>query len=294
MNSSFLEQTKTKSEGDIMHTVWKGNLSFGLVNIGVKLHSVIEEKDVKLISLHKDCLVPIQHEKIAPGCDDDHIEANDIIKAYEYRPNEYVLISNEELEVLKKAYEVKSVTIISFVQLEEVDPVYFDRSYFLSPTGGSEKAYVLLRQALERTGKIGIVSITLRSRQHLAVIRAHESCLILETIHYPDEVRTADMVPNIPADDQITIQTRELIAATTLINQLTVPFVPEDYTDQYRTALLDLIESKIEQHDVQSKPILSPTSERIATIIEALNASIEQTKPTAKPKPVHKTTQVTS
>jgi DNA end-binding protein Ku len=262
-----------------MHTVWKGNLTFGLVNIGVKLHSAIEDKDVKLISIHKDCLVPIQYEKTAPGCEDESVEQDDIIKAYEYSPNKYVLISDEELNTLKKEYEVKAVDLISFVQLEEIDPIYFERSYFISPTEGSEKAYLLLRQALERTGKIGIVKITLRSRQHLAVIRVHEHALILETIHYPDEVRSIDRVPNLPADDQITTHTKELVAAITLINQLTVPFVPEDYKDEYRTALLDLIEEKIEKkEDLQAKPIIPTGKENILNIIEALTASIERTK----------------
>jgi DNA end-binding protein Ku len=261
-----------------MHTVWKGNLSFGLINIGIKLHSAIEDKDVKLIAIHKDCLVPIQYQKVVPGCEEGTVEPEDIVKAYKYSANKYVIISEEELNTLKKEYEVKAVDIISFVQLEEIDPIYFDRSYFVSPTDGSEKTYILLRQALERTGKIGIVNISLRSRQHLAVIRVHEHGLILETIHYPDEVRSITQVPNLPLEEQVTIQTKELIAASTLINQLTVPFVPQDYTDEYRTALLDLIETKIEKEDVQVRSIVNPKKDNILSIMEALNTSIEQTK----------------
>src|SRR4030095_16818359 len=138
------------SRGDYMHTVWKGNLSFGLINIGIKLHSAIEDKDVKLIAIHKDCLVPIQYQKVVPGCEEGTVEPEDIVKAYKYSANKYVIISEEELNTLKKEYEVKAVDIISFVQLEEIDPIYFDRSYFVSPTDGSEKTYILLRQALER------------------------------------------------------------------------------------------------------------------------------------------------
>ncbi len=261
-----------------MHTVWKGNLTFGLVNIGVKLHSVVEEKDVKLVNIHKDCLTPIKYEKTAPGCD-DHVELDDIVKAYEYGQNKYVILDEQELEKLKEEFEVKSVDLISFVQLEEIDPVYFNRSYFISPAEGSEKAYVLLRQALERTGKIGIVKISLRSKQHLAVIRVYEHCLILETIHYPDEVRSVENVPNLPKDEQLTVHTKELVAAITLINQLTEPFAPENYTDEYRTALMDLIEEKIEKEEVELKPIINPKKESILNIMEALTASIERTKP---------------
>ncbi|MFJ8265079.1 Ku protein [Peribacillus asahii] len=267
-----------------MHTVWKGNLSFGLVNIGIKLHSAIEDKDVKLIGIHKDCLVPIQYEKVAPGCEEGPVEPEDIVKAYQYGANKYVIVSEEELSILKREYEVESVDLISFVQLEEIDPIYFERSYFINPMEGSERTYVLLRQALERTGKIGIVKISLRSRQHLAIIRVYKHGLILETIHYPDEVRSLQQVSNLPSEEQVTIQMKELIAATTLINQLTVPFVPEDYKDEYRTALLDLIETKIEKEDVQVKSVINPDKENIISIMEALNKSIEQTKPEKSPK----------
>ena len=267
-----------------MHTVWKGNLSFGLINIGIKLHSAIEDKDIKLISIHKDCLVPIRYEKVVPGCEEGTVEPEDIVKAYEYGANKYIIVSEGELSTLKKEYEVKSVDLISFIQLEEIDPIYFDRSYFVNPMEGSERTYTLLRQALERTGKIGIAKISLRSRQHLAVIRVHEHGLILETIHYPDEVRSIDQVPNLPSEEQVTIPMKELIAASTLINQLTVPFVPEDYTDEYRTALLDLIETKIEKEEIQVRSIVTPKKENIISIMEALNTSIEQTKPAKSPK----------
>ena len=134
-----------------------------------------------------------------------------------------------------------------------------------------------------------MVKISLRNRQHLAVIRVHEHGLILETIHYPNEVRSIKQVPNLPSEEQVTIQMKELIAASTLINQLTVPFVPEDYIDEYRTALLDLIETKIENEEVQEKSILNPTKENIVNIMEALNMSIEQTK-RAKPTKLKKAT----
>jgi DNA end-binding protein Ku len=293
IDDNFLSsgQSIKKSIGDDMHTVWKGNLSFGLITIGIKLHSAIEDKDVKLIRIHKDCLVPIKYEKVVPGCEEGTVEPEDIVKAYEYEANKYVMISEEELNTLKKEYEVKSVDLVSFVQLEEIDPIYFDRSYFISPEEGSEKTYTLLRQALERTGKIGMVKISLRSRQHLAVIRVHEHGLILETIHYPNEVRSIKQVPNLPSEEQVTIQMKELIAASTLINQLTVPFVPEDYIDEYRTALLDLIETKIENEEVQERSILNPTKENIVNIMEALNMSIEQTK-RAKPTKIKSTSKI--
>ena len=165
IDDNFLSsgQSIKKSIGDDMHTVWKGNLSFGLITIGIKLHSAIEDKDVKLIRIHKDCLVPIEYEKVVPGCEEGTVEPEDIVKAYEYEANKYVMISEEELNTLKKEYEVKSVDLVSFVQLEEIDPIYFDRSYFISPRKDLKKRIPFSAQALERTGKIGMVKISLRT-----------------------------------------------------------------------------------------------------------------------------------
>src|SRR5699024_5130634 len=170
-----------------MHTMWKGTISFGLVNIPGKMHAATENKDVKLRQLHKECQTPIKYKRVCPACERE-VENDEIVKAYEYAKNKFVVLDDDELASLKKEQEAKAVEILDFVKLEEIDPIYFEKSYYLSPNEGG-KAYGLLRTALEDTGKIGIAKMMIRSKEQLAVIRVYENTLVVETIHYPDEVR---------------------------------------------------------------------------------------------------------
>ncbi|WP_188207074.1 non-homologous end joining protein Ku [Alkalibacillus aidingensis] len=257
-----------------MHTMWKGTISFGLVNIPVKLHSATENKDIKLRNLHKECQSPVQYEKTCPVCDKE-VTNDDIVKGFEYTKNKFVILEDEDLEQLKEAKDDKSVEIVDFVKLEEIDPIYFDRSYYLSPNDGGGKAYSLLRQALEETGKIGLAKITIRSKEHLAVVRIYKNTLVMETIHYPDEVRAVGEVPNVPEEDNIV--EKELETAKMLIDQLTTEFEPEKYTDEYRTALLDLIEQKKEGKEVATaKEPEKP--DNVTDLMEALEKSLNKTK----------------
>src|SRR5690625_3608483 len=224
-----------------MHTMWKGTISFGLVNIPVKMHAATENKDIRLRQLYKECQSPIKYEKVCPVCDRE-IEEKEIVKAYEYSKNKFVVLDEEEIKALKKEQEDKAVEIIDFVKLEEIDPIYFEKSYYLSPNEGGGKAYNLLRAALEETGKIGIAKMMIRSKEQLAVIRIYKNALVVETIHYPDEVRNVEDVPNVP--DQIEVVKKELDTAKMLIDQLTTTFEPEKYTDEYRSALLELVDEK--------------------------------------------------
>ena len=152
-----------------MHTVWKGSISFGLVNIPIKLHAATENKDIKLRQLHKECNSPINYQKVCPICDKE-VKSEDIVKAYEYSKNKFVTLDEEELENLRKENEEKAVEIIEFVKLEEIDPIYFERSYFMAPDSGGGKAYALLRKALSDSGKIGVAKIIIRSKEQLAVV----------------------------------------------------------------------------------------------------------------------------
>ncbi|HEK9101746.1 Ku protein [Bacillus pfraonensis] len=256
-----------------MHTVWKGTLSLGLLNIGIKLYSAIEEKDIKFLSLHRECLTPIKYKKIAPDCTDNEVNDDEIVKAYEYAPHKYILIEDKELVELQKAYEPRIIRISSFVQNDEIDSILFERSYFIGPTPGNEKPYLLLKESLERTNKLGLIHISIRKKQHLAIIRSFQDGLILQTIHYPNEIRNIKHTPNLPSTEEHPIQKQELTTAMNLIHHLTHPFKPEEYTDEYREALADLIEEKIE-HQEKNEPISSSTN--IINIMETLNASIEQ------------------
>jgi len=263
-----------------MHTMWKGTISFGLVNIPVKMHAATENKDVKLRQLHKECHSPIKYEKVCPNCDRE-VKQDEIVKAYEYAKNKFVILDDEEMEALRREQEDKAVEIIDFVKLEEIDPIYFEKSYYLSPNEGGSKAYHLLRQALEDTGKIGVAKMMIRSKEQLAVIRVYKNVLVAETIHYPDEVRNVADVPNIP--EETALDKKELDTAKLLIDQLTTAFEPEKYTDDYRNALLELIEQKKNKEQTATAKD-APKPENVANLMEALQASLEKAKKD-KPKP---------
>ncbi|QDP41712.1 non-homologous end joining protein Ku [Radiobacillus deserti] len=277
-----------------MHTMWKGTISFGLVNIPVKLHAATEDKDIKLRQLHKECQSPIKYEKVCPVCDRE-VKQEEIVKAYEYAKNKFVMLDEEELENLRKEQTDKAVEIVDFVKLEEIDPIYFEKSYYLSPNEGGGKAYTLLRTALKDTGKIGVAKMMIRSKEQLAVIRVYENTLVVETIHYPDEVRSVADVPNVPAESEAV--EKELATAKMLIDQLTTEFDPEKYKDDYRTALIELIEEKKNNNQTATaKDKQVPNN--VTSLMDALEASLDRakkTKPTSPKKPAgrKKTTTTT-
>ncbi|WP_077623520.1 Ku protein [Sediminibacillus massiliensis] len=267
-----------------MHTMWKGTISFGLVNIPVKLHAATENKDVKLRQLHKECQSPIKYQKVCPVCDKE-IESEEIVKAFEYAKNKFVVLSDEELEELQEEQTDKSVEIVDFVQLEEIDPIYFEKSYYLSPNEGGSKAYTLLRSALKDTGKIGVAKMIIRSKEQLAAIRVYENTLVVETIHYPDEVRDVKEVPNVPEEAETA--KKELDTAKMLIEQLTTEFDPEKYKDEYRTALLDLIEEK-KNTDQTATAKDKPAPDNVTNLMDALEASLNRAKKDKPEKPAAK------
>lgn len=260
-----------------MHTMWKGTISFGLVSIPVKLHAATEDKDVKLRQLHKKCKSPIRYKKVCEHCQEE-IKPEDIVMAFEYAPDKFVELPPEELEKLKKEQEAKAVDIINFVKLEEIDPIYFDRTYYLSPGDGGVKAYSLLQSSLTNTGKIGLAKIMIRSKERLAAIRPYEKVLIMETLHYPDEVRALEEVPNIP--DNIELSPKEMDTAALLIDQLTETFDPEKYIDEYRTALMELIQEKLQNE----KGVEAMKNHNVIDLMKALEESIEKTKPAKTPR----------
>lgn len=269
-----------------MHTMWKGSISFGLVNIPIKLHAATEDKDIKLRTLHKECHSPIKYEKVCSACDIE-VKPEDIVKAYEYTKGKYVVLDEEELEKLRAENEEKAVEIIDFVNIVEIDPIYFHKSYYMSPSEGGGKAYSLLRKALQESQKVGLAKIIIRAKEQLAVIRVYENTLVMETIHYPDEVRKAGDVPNVPNEDKVT--QKELDTAIMLIDQLTSEFEPNKYTDEYRNALLELIESKRTGQETVTATEKAPAS-NVTDLMAALQASIDRTKPNPSVKPTTSTT----
>ncbi|KZE37424.1 Ku protein [Bhargavaea cecembensis] len=266
-----------------MHTVWKGSISFGLVNIPVKLHAATEDRDVKLRQLHKECNAPISYKKVCTSCNAE-VKPEDIVKAYEYTKGKFVVLDEDDLKALKKENEDKAVEIVDFVKLEEIDPIYFERTYFLAPDKGGAKAYALLRAALGDSDKIGIAKIIIRQKEQLAAVRVYKNALMLETIHYPDEVRKVEDVPNVPEAESVV--KKELDVAMMLIEQLTTPFEPEKYKDEYREALLELIEAKkAGKETVTATEREAPAATNATDLMAALQASLEKS---TKKKPAPK------
>lgn len=261
-----------------MHTMWKGSISFGLVNIPIKMFSSTDDKDVKFKYLHKECRTPIKQQRVCPTCEKE-IEWNDIVKGFEYEPGRFVIIDEEDMEAIKPD-ATKAIEILDFVNLSEIDPIYFNKSYYLSPQETGGKAYHLLRQAMNDSGKIGIAKITIRTKESLAALRVYKNLLVLETFFYPDEIRAVELVPGIP--NNIMLEQKELDMAIHLIENLTTEFEPEKYKDEYREALQEIIAKKIEGEEVEMPK--EPPRRNIIDLMQALQASIEETEKEQKVK----------
>lgn len=255
-----------------MHTMWKGYISFGLVNIPVNMYAATEEKRLRFRYLHRKCQTPIQSVRMCPKCDQP-VAWEDVVRGYEYQDGQYVLMEKDELDELLPDTK-KTIEILDFVRLEEIDPIYFNKTYYLGAQESTNKAYVLLRDALKTTGKIGIARVILRAKQTLAVVRVYQNCLVMETIFYPDEVRSVNQMPDLP--EKLELTEREESMAVQLIEQLTTTFQPENYRDTYRETLEERIQKKIHQEQVVESPKQQP--EKVVDLMEALQASLNKVK----------------
>ncbi|MCE3199057.1 non-homologous end joining protein Ku [Paenibacillus sonchi] len=252
-----------------MHTVWKGAISFGLVHVPVKMFSATEDKDISLRYIHKECGSPLSYVRKCPVCDKE-VAWEEIGKGYEYDKGKFVLFDKEELEQLTEQ-STKNIAILDFVDLTEIDPIYFQKTYYLSPDQAGANAYRLLMEAMRQTGKIGIAKISIRSKSSLAAIRVLADCLAIETIFYPDEVRPVSQVPGLPEPG--IVNDKELDMAKLLISQLSTPFEPGKYTDDYRQRMLDLITHKIAGEEFHIAPARQESN--VIDLMAALQASIE-------------------
>lgn len=261
-----------------MRSMWKGAISFGLVNIPVKLYTATEKKDVKFNYLHSVCKTPVQYKKICPVCDRE-VPMEEIVRGYEYQKGKYVLIAEEDLENLPAA-TAKAVEILDFVSLAEIDPLFYDKSYYLVPNEGGQKPYALLKKAMEDTGKIAVARVMIRTKQSLAVIRVHQEALVLETMFFPDEIRPAKYLSEL--EFSADLHENELKMAVSLIENLASSFEPEKYTDQYRAALQQVIQAKIAGEEI-SVPARE-TAGKVVDLMDALRASIQLAKEEKKEK----------
>jgi DNA end-binding protein Ku len=253
-----------------MHTIWKGAISFGLVNIPVKMYAATEDKDISMRMLHKECGTPISYSRRCPHCETP-VENESIMKGYEYEKGRFVRFGKDELDALS-ADASREIKIVDFVNLSEIDPIYFQKTYYLGPGDTGANAYGLLKTALQDTGKIGIAKVTIRNKSSLSAIRIVEGCISMETIFYPDEVRPTANVPNLQATE-VNVNEKELMMAKMLIEQLSVEFDPSKYHDDYREQVMGLINAKISGEEIEISP--EPRRTNVVDLMAALQASLQ-------------------
>lgn len=255
-----------------MRTIWKGAISFGLVHVPVKLYPATERKDIKFNFLHEACKTPIKYERFCPTCETE-VPQEQIVRGYEYEKGRYVILRDEDMANLPLE-TARNMDIVDFVDLKEIDPVYFDKSYYLAPGDGGEKAYELLKQAMEKTGRIAVAKVVIRSKESLAVIRVYKDALVMETMFYPDEIRNVELLPELHYE--VKIHENEMKMAESLISSLSEPFEPGKYHNEYRKALMDVIQAKVAGEEVEVVP--RPETGKIVDLMEALKASIQLAK----------------
>ncbi|TDA69935.1 MAG: Ku protein [Clostridia bacterium] len=255
-----------------MRPFWKGAISFGLVNVPVKLYAATEEHDIRFTYLHARCKTPVQYHKYCPICATD-VTQEEIVRGYEYEKGKYVVLQEEDLEAISPEAS-RSIDIIDFVDLKEIDPIYFVKAYYLAPAEMGQKAYVLLKQAMEETGRIAVARVSLRAKQSLAALRPSGKVLVMNTMLYPDEVRSAAELPELAAE--VKLHQNEVEMAVRLIESLAAAFDPSKYTNEYRAALLELIEAKIAGQEVEVPA--KPEPGKVVDLMEALKKSIELAK----------------
>lgn len=253
-----------------MRSMWKGSISFGLISIPIKLYAATESKDVRFNLLHAQCNTPVQYRKWCSNCDRE-ITQEEIVKGYEFERGRYVVIREEDMESIPVA-AAKTLDIVDFVRLDQIDPVYFEKSYYLEPGDGGAKAYALLRQAMEKTGRIAIARVVIRTKESLAAIRTFkDGVLALNTMHFPEEVRSPAGLTGIVAPE---LRPQEVEMATSLIASLAGDFVPEKFQNQYRQTLLEMIHSKITGEKAVDVTEPRPERGRVLDLMEALRASV--------------------
>lgn len=223
-----------------MRPVWKGSISFGLVTIPVALHNATRHEELKFRMLRKGDLSPINYKRVAE-VDGKDVPWAEIVKGYEYEKGKFVLITDEDFKRVD-IEATETIDIVDFVKVSEIDPMFFQKPYFLEPQKGGGGAYALLREVLAKTGKTGIAKVVIKTRQHLAAVKATEKMLILELMHFADDIVSAEGL-KIPAAK---LGKREEEMAKTLVDQMTEKWDPERYTDDYKSNLMKVIEAKVQ------------------------------------------------
>ncbi len=256
--------------------IWSGSISFGLLNVPVKLYSAVARKQVSFRELRASDSSRVRHKRVAES-DGEEVAYEDIVKGYEIAPEQYVVMTREELEELDPK-RTRAIEIQDFVELEAIDPIYFDHPYYLGPDKGAERAYALLAKAMADRGRVAVARFVLRNREHLAAIRSTGEVLTLATMRFADEVVQPNELDGVLPDDVEEPQKRELDMAGALIDQLTSDFEPGQYRDEYREELLERIESKARGEDIVESLSEEPKPTKAPDLMAALEESLAAVK----------------
>jgi DNA end-binding protein Ku len=275
----------------VPRSIWTGTISFGLVSVPVRMFTATESKELRFHFLDKKDLQPVGYDKVRKDTG-AHVNADEIVRGFEVDKGRFVELTDEDLDRLDIEL-TRTIDICDFVDLDEIDPIYFRKAYYLAPQDGAEKPYRLLARALDETGKVGIAKVVIRNKQHLACLRPFEGTLVLETMYYADEVRQPD---DVGVDGKVDVRKPEVEMAKSLVENLSDKFDPRKYDDTYRKELLDLLRAK-----AKGKKLPEPQEDEggeVVDLMAALRESVQQTqrkkrapakrKPAAKKKPARK------
>jgi DNA end-binding protein Ku len=256
-----------------MRPTWKGSISFGLVYIPIAVYPATREEKLSFRQLRRTDLSPIKYKKVAEA-DMKEVQADQIVKGFEYERGRYIVLSDEDFEKVR-IESTHSIDITDFVDLEQVDPKFFYKPYFLEPGKGGEKAYALLHKALSGTGKIGIAKVVISNREHLAAVKPDGLFLILELMHFASEILSAEELNRGPS---AALNEKELKMAQTLVESMSTPWEPEKYRDEYRDAVMEMIEQKAKNKQLPAAPVAAPRSTNVVDLVKVLQESINRSK----------------
>jgi DNA end-binding protein Ku len=260
-----------------MRAIWKGSISFGLVYIPIAVYPATREEKLSFRQLRATDLSPIKYKKVAEA-DSKEVSADQIVKGFEYERGQYVVLKEDFAKV--KIESTHSIDITDFVDLGQVDPKFFYKPYFLEPQKGGEKAYALLHRALTGTGKIGIAKVVISNREHLASVKPDGLFLILELMHFASEILSPEELKSGPVS---AITEKELKMAQSLIESMSEPWEPEKYRDEYRTAVMEMIEQKAQHKEVAGKPTPAVRATNVVDLVKVLQESLNRNQ-SLKPK----------
>lgn len=259
-------------------TVWKGHLTFGLISIPIRLFSAARGERLSFNQLHKECHSRLKQPLFCPTCN-RMVERSEIIKGYEYEKDQYVLFSEEELDKVEPA-SARTMEILEFVKLDEVDPLYFDASYYATPEEAGAKAYQLLMQAMERSGYAAIAKLCMHQREYIVVVRPRAKGLTLHTMFYSNEIR---QVAEYGQTDKVELKEQEKKLAEQLIESLAATFQPEKYRDGYQESLRAMVDAKLKGQEIAAVP--HPQMAPVIDLMEALKKSLAEKQAAAVKKP---------